>query len=171
MSLKRPYDECERWHRNTLARIAALRPDVVVVASSFAYRLVDTATDAAEQWRAGWDRTLDALLATGAKVAVFTDTPYLRARVPGCLSQWPRDIGRCGRPVRTALYGPVERGIVAGYAARSGVTVIDPTPWLCADVCPPVLGNVVVYRDSNHLTTVFSRILAPLLGARLPATK
>jgi serine/threonine protein kinase len=48
------------------------------------------------------------------------------------------------------------------------VTLIDPVPWLCTDFCPPVIGNVLAYRDSNHLTTTYARTVAPLLDAALP---
>jgi hypothetical protein len=32
-----------------------------------------------------------------------------------------------------------------------------------------VIGNVLVYRDSNHMTTTYAQALAPLLDAQLPA--
>jgi hypothetical protein len=30
-----------------------------------------------------------------------------------------------------------------------------------------IVGNVLVYRDVSHVTATYSRLLAPLLGARL----
>jgi hypothetical protein len=44
------------------------------------------------------------------------------------------------------------------------VVVADMTPWFCADgSCPAVIGNVLVYRDSQHLTrTYVSTLTAPL---------
>lgn len=48
------------------------------------------------------------------------------------------------------------------------VHMVDIAPWLCPDeVCPAVMGNVVVYRDSNHLSDAFVRTLAPLLWQRI----
>jgi hypothetical protein len=29
--------------------------------------------------------------------------------------------------------------------------------------CPPVVGNVIVYRDDSHITAAYSRTLAPML--------
>jgi hypothetical protein len=37
-------------------------------------------------------------------------------------------------------------------------------------VCAPVVGNVVVYRDSHHLTNTYSKTLVPYLQQRLLAT-
>jgi hypothetical protein len=56
-------------------------------------------------------------------------------------------------------------------AARStdGVHVVDLTDHFCnRQVCPGVLGNVVVYRD-NHLTDTLTLSLArPLTDALIP---
>jgi len=35
------------------------------------------------------------------------------------------------------------------------------------DSCPPVIGNVVVYRDKHHLTAAFAQSLAAVLEGRL----
>jgi hypothetical protein len=32
-----------------------------------------------------------------------------------------------------------------------------------ADRCPVIVGNTLVYRDDNHVTTEYARVLAPLL--------
>jgi hypothetical protein len=47
--------------------------------------------------------------------------------------------------------------------------VLDPTDLLClADVCPSVIGDVLVYRNSGHLTASFAATLGPWLERRLP---
>ncbi|GIF10469.1 acyltransferase family protein [Actinoplanes teichomyceticus] len=166
--LRREYTECARFHAGALARIRALRPGLVVIGSSFNYRPVDTRADESGQWRAAWQRTAAALRATGARVAIIADTPYLGGeRVPVCLARQARlkRIDRCGRRVPAALRGPAQRRSLTGL---TGVTVIDPVPWLCAGFCPPVIGNVLAYRDTNHLTTTYARTVAPLLDAALP---
>ncbi|WP_203815738.1 acyltransferase family protein [Paractinoplanes ferrugineus] len=170
-ALKRAYTECQAFHRSALDRIARLRPALVVIGSSFNYRPAQPATDVAGQWRAAWDRTFGALEGTGARVAAIADTPYMGGPVPECLAE-PANAGKagkCTRSLRSALRGPAQRAVFLGYAGRPRTTVIDPITWFCTDVCPPVVGNLLVYRDSNHMTTTYSAALAPLLGARLPA--
>ncbi len=47
--------------------------------------------------------------------------------------------------------------------------MLDPTDQLClADLCPSVIGDVLVYRNSGHLTASFAATLGPWLGGRLP---
>jgi len=167
-TLKRAYTECQAFQRSALARIAQLAPALVVVGSSFDYRLAEPGTDPAARWRSGWDRLFAQLRATGAAVAAITDTPYPKTRVPSCLSQRPTAIDRCNTRTKVALRGPEQRAIFRAYGRDGAVTVIDPIGWLCSDVCPAVLGNTVVYRDNSHLSTAYAELLAPLLGPRLP---
>ncbi|KUL28674.1 acyltransferase family protein [Actinoplanes awajinensis] len=166
--LKREYTECGAFHTSAVARIRALRPALVVIGSSFNYRPVDTRTDEATQWQAAWQRTVTSVR---APVALIADTPYLGGeRVPICVARQARlkRINRCGKSAATALRGPAQRSVLHRL---TGVTVIDPVPWLCTDFCPPVIGNVLAYRDSNHLTSTYARTVAPLLEQALPQLK
>ena len=36
-----------------------------------------------------------------------------------------------------------------------------------ADRCPVIVGNTLVYRDDNHVTTEYAQVLAPLLAERV----
>jgi SGNH domain (fused to AT3 domains) len=155
--LQRAYTECDAWRRAAITRIGALRPALVVVSSTYVYRL----TDSHATWRAAWARTFAAL--SPAPVAVLSDTPTMNVQVPECLSQHP--VPACNRDVTATVRQP-QRRILAAFGGK--VTVIDPVPWLCSTVCPTVLGNLLVYRDSTHLTTAMADALAPLLAARLP---
>ena len=169
-TLKRAYSECTAFHRAAVERIRALRPALVVVGSSFNYRPAAPAADLAGQWRAAWDRTFDQLRSSGARVAAIADTPYMARSVPDCLAE-PANAahaGNCTRSLRSAVRGPEQREVFLSYAGSERATVINPTAWLCTDACPPVIGNVLVYRDSNHLTTTYATLLAPLLSAHLP---
>jgi hypothetical protein len=56
-------------------------------------------------------------------------------------------------------------------AARGvpGTRVIDPTGQFCAGtLCPAVIGDVLVYRNSGHVTATYTATMAPWLGRRLP---
>ena len=148
---------CPVWRKAALQRIEKLEAALVVLASGTGYRPAG-AGDADRRWRTGWARTQQQLLDAGARVVTIGDTPYLPVAAPECLSR--RSPGSCAPPRGAVLRGPGQRA--AG-------PVIDPIPWMCGDRCPPVLGNVLAYRDAEHLTTVFAVALAPLLSRALPA--
>jgi peptidoglycan/LPS O-acetylase OafA/YrhL len=169
-SLKRPYTECEAFHRSAIARITALKPALVVIGSSFNYRPAFPGPDEGSQWKTAWDRTFGELTAAGAKVAAIADTPYMGQSVPECLGQPEnqKHATNCRRSRHSALRGPVQRQVFLSYATSGPAKIIDPITWFCTDTCPTVVGNTLVYRDSNHMTTTYSRALAPLLAAALP---
>jgi peptidoglycan/LPS O-acetylase OafA/YrhL len=169
-TLKRPYTECEAFHRSAIARITALRPALVVIGSSFNYRPAYPEADEGKQWKTAWDRTFSELTATGSKVAAIADTPYMSQSVPECLGkpENQKHATNCRRSLHSALRGPVQRKVFLSYATSGPARIIDPIRWFCTDACPTVVGNTLVYRDSNHMTTTYSKALAPLLAAALP---
>lgn len=54
----------------------------------------------------------------------------------------------------------------------ANVAFIDLTDRFCDDtLCLPVGGNLLIFRDTHHLTIEFSRTLAPTLGERMKAVR
>ncbi|HEY0530653.1 MAG TPA: acyltransferase family protein [Actinoplanes sp.] len=168
-TLKRPYTECEAFHRSAIARITAIRPALVVIGSSFNYRPAYPEADEGKQWKTAWDRTFGELTATGAKVAAIADTPYMSQSVPECLAkpENQKHATNCRRSLHSALRGLVQRQVFLAYGVSGPARIIDPITWFCGDACPAVVGDTLVYRDSNHMTTTYSKALAPLLAAAL----
>ena len=45
---------------------------------------------------------------------------------------------------------------------------LDTADWYCEEeLCPPIIGNIYVYRDQNHVSNAFAASTAPLLWAKL----
>jgi hypothetical protein len=107
------------------------------------------------------------------RTALIVDTPWPGRDIPGCLSSHQDDIDACAIKRGNAFTDHL--GSIEAVAAKTGgASVIDLTDRICvgAGSCPVVVNGVIVYRDMSHLTAVFSRSLAPALGAaiaRLPA--
>ncbi|MEV0152163.1 acyltransferase family protein [Micromonospora sp. NPDC050686] len=169
-TLKRIYRECAQWRTNALRVVRDLRPELVVATSHVNFAAPEGETDEqwVARWTAGWGRTFGALQRSADRVVTMVDTPKLSADAPECVAQNPRRVDACATPTDTALRRPELRAAVVRQAERNDVTVVDPAPWLCERQCPVILGNVLVYHDSGHLTTRFSTLLAPLLKDRLP---
>jgi peptidoglycan/LPS O-acetylase OafA/YrhL len=168
--LKRAYPECESWRNSSLARIKALAPQLVVVASSTGYRnaLAGNPVDPDAVWKNAWTRLFTVLRADAGKVALLGDTPFLSRDPVDCLAAAGAVVSACAELATTVLRDPEWRAMVLEAATRVGAPIIDPVPWLCGLRCPTVVGNQLVYRDSNHLTSAYAEMLAPLLDARLP---
>jgi peptidoglycan/LPS O-acetylase OafA/YrhL len=168
--MKRRYTECEDWRAWALGRIDTLKPDMVVVATDTNYpgMLIGHPADPDRLWSNAWDGLFARLRAASRHVVLLADTPTLSTDPLDCLGSNGRNITACTEPAATVLRDPAWRAEVRDAAARGGITVVDPTPWLCGRDCPLVVGNVLVYRDTNHLTGTYAGMLSPVLGASLP---
>ncbi len=169
-TLKRNFTECRTWRDAAFRRIRALKPAMVVMASTAQGGVLPGVPDAEQDtaWTDAWMRSVDAVRTSGAQVYYVNDTPWHGTIVPECLSAHLDDPQACARPRAAALLAPARRQSVMQAARARGATIVDPVPWLCtATACPVVIGNVLVYKDRHHLTTVYSRLLAPLLSAAL----
>jgi hypothetical protein len=85
----------------------------------------------------------------------ISDTPRPLRDIPNCLAS--RDFQSCNTTEKT----PVK--IINGFEK------IDPTPWLCTDVCPAIQDGYVVYRDASHISVAAALALKPQLEAALIA--
>jgi peptidoglycan/LPS O-acetylase OafA/YrhL len=174
-TLKRAYTECTAWRESSLARIAAERPALVILASSRFRDLVSTdgahlaGPDELAAWAPGFIRTIRRIQQVpGVRVVLMGDTPISRFDVPVCLSANQDSVLACATPHVEAV-DTDWREALAGAARASGATFIDPEPWVCPSrPCPAVIGDFLVFRDRHHLSPPFSVALARRLAQALP---
>ncbi|MET0296079.1 MAG: SGNH hydrolase domain-containing protein, partial [Microbacterium sp.] len=159
---------CEGPNIATMAALLADPYDIVITANWAAGDFVESGTGqppGVAGYAEVWNRLADA----GSRVVVIKDVPKPRTHplAADCLSVHYDDPASCGMPRDEALEG---RDIVDRARVLAPRTfVVDITDRLCDEtVCPAVIGNVVVYRDTNHLTDTFVRTLTPFIDARLP---
>ncbi len=163
--LKREYTECETWRENVIDRLAAIKPDLVVIASNRYLPVVDERdTDPIRQGAAA-ARLIDRI---DAPVAVVADTPRANVDVPACLAQHRDAIEQCATSRADAFtWRHLRRE--KETVRLTGAKLVDLSAAVCpADPCPPIVGNLLVYRDNHHLTATFARALAAALDAALP---
>ena len=178
-ALKRVYRECGAWREAMLKRIETLRPELVVISSAYRYRTVDangqpTAIDPAD-WGLGLDSVLRHLHTAAIPVLVIHDTPWPKKDVRACLARaaWRRmthDVCNFDQSADRVIQAPRLAAEVASVGRWDNAFSLDATPAICeGDICRVEVGQMVRYRDSNHLTVAFSRSLAPLIIDRLRA--
>jgi SGNH domain-containing protein len=141
---------------------------VIATDTNYPAMLVGNPADPDRLWSAAWDGLFARLRAAARHVVLLADTPTLSTDPLDCLGSNGHDITACTEPAATVLRDPAWRAEVRDAARRGGVPVVDPAPWLCGRDCPLVVGNLLVYRDTNHLTGAYAETLSPLLGASLP---
>src|SRR5699024_7169021 len=115
----------------------------------------------------GYARMLTRLQALTRRVVFLTDTPRPTQYIPDCVAESLHHLRRCAFQ-RGSAVSNLKR-IRSAVEADAGVQVIDPTPEYCPrKLCPAVIGNVLVYRNSGHITDTYTRTMTPWLSARIP---
>ena len=107
-------------------------------------------------------------LAPGTRIVLISDTPQPKTNAALCVSAHLNNVNLCNASLTAAFPAVAERRAVAAMAETAGATVVDPTPWFCADGnCPVIVGNILVYKDTSHVTTPYVSLVTPLLEARI----
>jgi hypothetical protein len=163
--LDREYTECEQWRGQIMDRLRAEHPALIVLGTAHHYTPDFGFTVYSQQWTDALAATVAELRATGATVLVLGPVPFPHTNVPTCVSGHLDSAAACGVARGTAL-GDV--GIAAEAAATSagGGRYADVSALFCtADRCPVVVGDLLVYRDDNHISVEYARWLSPVMGA------
>ncbi len=166
---------CERWRDKAVEWIGANPPDVVIVAGAGRiYKLVDDRgeripdADRTRRWQRGLAETLDQMPAS-TQTVVLADSPYIGVNPATCLEADRSDISACTSSRDSAIDADFDQAERETTEA-AGATYADLTSVLCSySPCPVVIGDVLVYRNRDHITATFAEELAPSLGTVVEA--
>ena len=151
-----PYLSCAEWRENVMREIRKLRPDVVFT-SQQRYSYVDR-----EAMVAGLRSVWSELTRIGARVIVIQDTPWMPFRPGDCLAENPE---KC---VVSRVEAVPDNILVRAARGMGNAKVIDLTDGICGpSFCKAIVGNMIVWRDQDHLTATYSQALAPYLSRKL----
>ncbi len=167
--LGRDFTECEQWRTQTIARIASEHPALVVVDSARHYGPEYDFHVYSAQWLSGLAQTVRDLRASGARVLVFGPTAKPAGDVPDCLSIHLDDAQACSVPTAVGVNYLGSRAEQLAVQ-KAGGYYVPTAPWVCAkDRCPVIAGNLLMYRDDNHLTATYAQWLEPVVAAAINA--
>ncbi|WOC13780.1 acyltransferase family protein [Gordonia sp. MP11Mi] len=168
-----PYPECARWVRTVLDELERVRPDAVFTNSTR-----PNPNGPADYVPPGYRQVFDELTAAGLPVVGVRDTPWPHRddgrpiATPSCLAAGG-DAQSCGSNRANSL-APIDP--ITDYARGNPLLYsIDLSDSVCDDTfCPAVVGNIIVYKDNDHLGATYVRslssALSQLLAQALPWT-
>jgi peptidoglycan/LPS O-acetylase OafA/YrhL len=169
-----PYTACHQWGQQVLKdMLTKYRPDVVVtserpVLGTPSHSSADATSfgQIADGMVTYWKQ----LVARGTRVVAVRESPEPGRNIPDCLTKHGDD-GYCTTPTSKAII----QDTALQQAVRkmgSGAELMDINSLICTPrECPPVVGNVVVYRDTHHLTQTYITSLQPYFAQKLLATR
>jgi peptidoglycan/LPS O-acetylase OafA/YrhL len=162
------YPGCRPWREKVLERFVAENVHVVLITNS--NRLTDPSTGqpfADSIVKAGYATLIPQLQSMGINPVVITDTPYPGTDVPICLSKAIKNVGSCAVTRDKGIRANRQQTSI-DVAVENNAQYLDVSHWVCTiDTCPVITGNILMYRDSHHLTTTYVQFLTPLIDAAI----
>jgi peptidoglycan/LPS O-acetylase OafA/YrhL len=170
----RPDTGCHQWGATVLHNLlSTIRPDVVITSEL-------PNTGSATHPKAGPQGYADvgAGMATywtqlednGISVVPIRETPTMGFTVPDCVAKYGRSSAKCAVPAAKAIV-PEPPTTYATRDMAGKVKEVNMNDLICDQTtCRSVVGNVLVFFDSHHLTSSYSRTTAAYLMPRLLAS-
>jgi len=173
----RPYSECDTWHSWVFSEIGLLDPSIVVL-TSFVAPSVSVPPLSPSQWTTGLETSLNRITSPGTKKVVLGDMPYLIAggtnlgfstvAPANCVAAHESNVQACSVPATQAVLTTFHDAEVQA-SLTSDAQYVDVIPWLCSTVCSPIVKNMFVYENTEHITTTYATYLSGVLQASLQA--
>ncbi|MCS3879378.1 hypothetical protein M2359_003007 [Gordonia amarae] len=165
----RTFTECTEWQKWRAGVIEREQPGIVVLAGWYGGNLGPGKKETPQVWRDGLVKTATQF-PKNTKVVMLGNTPHPATPPAECVASNPSNLVECASDPEQAV--PDQTGW-SRAAKDVGGTFIDVTPWFCADSCPAIIGDQIVYAGKNHITQKYGRYvsgsiekaMAPLLGA------
>ena len=171
------FRQCSQWRDDALDDFIANGTEVIIFSQHWG--LLEATTHEAVP-SSIWERDLpgfiDRLRDLSMEPILLLDSPDPYGAVPPCAASHPNDLRPCEPGVLRNTEREV-RAISLRVAAEKAIGVIDPHVWLCIDEtpnddddttrCPVIAGDILVYRDSHHLSNTFVEWVTPVLESEL----
>ncbi|HET7049718.1 MAG TPA: SGNH hydrolase domain-containing protein [Solirubrobacteraceae bacterium] len=164
------YADCPVWRSNTEQAIEELDPALVVVASrQYITEMRPEAgvpTGHGGTWQNGVAAIFSFLRHAAKHTLYVTDDPTLTRSAPECASRHRSDVRRCSVSTARGLRYPQYTADELRIATEQHISAVNADSWFCTStICPPIVKNILLYRDDQHMTPEWSSFLTPLLDA------
>jgi peptidoglycan/LPS O-acetylase OafA/YrhL len=169
----REYTECFEWSKKVYDMIISTRPKGVIFSSSLFYyadTLKDDFAGSDTEWRnqsaklfsASIRSTFQTIERAGIQTLIIADTPRTKVNSIDCLAR-TNDPAQCSFPKYYNYHSEYDF-LYSASSADDNISYVDFRDQICpSDDCQPVLGNILIFRDTHHLTVEYAESLSPFL--------
>jgi peptidoglycan/LPS O-acetylase OafA/YrhL len=166
-----PYTACHQWGASVLHDLlTSIHPNVVITSELPELGTVSdprVGTKAYADISVGMASYWTQLENHGISVVPIEETPTISFNPPDCVAKYGESSAKCEEPASSAIHSDTPT-VQATRLMDGKVKLVDMNQFICGPTeCPSVVGNVLVYFDEHHLTSNYSRTMAPYLAPRL----
>ena len=129
---------CAAWRKSTIARIAEIKPDFILMSSFEHFSPPNGTTNVNSWWAEGSKSTYAQLNSLTPILTYLIDTPRPDRDIPDCLASTAESKCLASQNI--------------GIPQVASFELIDPASWLCDITCPAIVRNNVAYRDASHIS-------------------
>lgn len=148
--------ECVDFNKETMDKMLEMKPDLIVTTST----RTDADKENKEFMDESWVAEIGKLNSAGIPVVAIRDTPRMPQPVPDCINNNQSNYAACDSKRQDSFLDESPSNAVA--PGLPGTSFLDFTHYFCPDAaCPAVIGNVMVYKDDNHVTRTYMATLEP----------
>jgi hypothetical protein len=159
---------CDTFHKNLPRSVNKLDPIAILAANG----TPSWGAAGNPSWISNLDKAFNEMTtATSHPVRILLGTgPELAEAAPSCLATHPSSTTVCNFKYGAGSEFTASLQRDSNAISGAQVHLIPTYQWLCLNqVCPPVIGHIEVYADTDHLTIAISKFLSVLLeGALTP---
>ena len=150
-------EECYLWNDNVVTELINLSPDLVFSIADWGSRQIIP-----EGFFKQWEK----LDEHDIPVFALRDNAWFNFDPAACVEEYHPNYDKCSVKQNDVL--PEESAWDNLVEKPGNVHYYDLTNYYCTDgTCDVVIGNVLVYRDSHHITATYAKTLAPILRPAL----
>ena len=166
-----PYENCDEWNDRVMDLLIREQPRLVVTSSYHELTVSDangdvlSVADSQPVLAEGLAETWTRVQTVGLTLVAIRDVPVPGFDVPECVVENRASLDQCAYD-RDEVMSVNTAQVTA--AALTGTRLVDLTDWICGpELCPAVVDDLLVWRDTHHLTATYARYLAPVLAYEL----
>ncbi len=163
VELNSPWPECNVFREQAMQEIFREQPDNVLMLVTAAHPETNQ-----ETLIPGIEQTVQTLTDAGINVIALRDNPRYVEDIYNCAQLHANNPDFCADPVdqKLAATNPAQELI----DSHPGVFGVDLTEYYCPEgLCTPVIGNIYVYIDHNHISKSYAKTLSPVMRQQLNA--
>lgn len=155
-------NECSEFNTKMTEEIIKRKPQTVVLIATIAQ-----ARSNDERADPSLDETVRRLTEAGIQVIGLRDNPRFEYNIYECAQKAGTDKSSCARPAsdKYAAENPAKE--IFDKYRNQGAVMVDLKDVYCPDgMCSPVVGNIYVYFDDNHVSKTYGRTMAQTVFQR-----